>query len=276
MKKPTGLRLHLGILALVAVVTAGARVALRERHAQEFQRLGQVATNLRAREAEAAWKALAYADASEPGFTDTFLGKINWGSLPLSAVQQERLQTRLRQVVGYLLHPSFEDYFRLRTEGLHYQFQPSRAMNVMWTNLLHRSAADLAAQPLQAVHALWDPAVGPSNRFDSSRITAVCLTNVAAATSGTDTVHSLLSGPVRKGFTSAREALNPGFQYPGLERLSLSGSNAPLYFHLSFFAKASSGGAGPVYLSLCWLPEEQTWSLSRLLADTWLPLYTPF
>jgi hypothetical protein len=46
---------------------------------------------------------------------------------------------------------------------------------------------------------------------------------------------------------------------------------------LFFFAQSgSNGAAGPVYLSLSWLAEQQTWAAGRMLSDVWLALRTPF
>jgi hypothetical protein len=71
--------------------------------------------------------------------------------------------------------------------------------------------------------------------------------------------------------------MNPGFEYPALDKLPLDGPNAPVYLHLSFFAKVKEGDrAGPVYVSLSWLPEDQAWAVGRLLSDTWLTLHSLF
>lgn len=276
MKKPTGTRFHLAILALVVVLTTGTRFVLRERQAEELQRLGQTADQPAGARGGGSLEGARIHRRERAGFY-RHPARQNWGSLPLSAVQRERLQPWLRQVLNYLLHPTFEEYFRLRTEALPYEFLPTRIVRVTWTNRLHHAEAELSGQPLQVVHVLWNSWLADTNRARTSGITAVCLTNVAAATSPTNTVHALLSGPVRKGFTAAREAPNPGFDYPLVDRLPAAAADAPLYFQLSFFAKADAGGgAGPVYVSLCWLPQEQVWAPSRMLSDSWLRLNTPF
>jgi hypothetical protein len=84
---------------------------------------------------------------------------------------------------------------------------------------------------------------------------------------------------VRKGLTVLRTSRNPGFEYSGSRAVSsaAAGSNEPVYLHISFFARAKRGEtAGPVYLNLRWLPEQQAWAIEDFLSDSWLALYTPF
>ena len=277
MKRLTQLRPHVLILALAALVVVGARVAFRHQYARDLQRAGQGATDTRAREAEAHWKALAYVRASDPGFAESFLGKIDWARLDLSSEQAAKLRARLGQAVEYLVQPSVDGYVRLRTEGLRYQLKPNRGMHHLWTNALHRSESELSAEPLRALKLCWNSGWGGSNWVRGVHVTSVCLTNVAVATARSNTVAALLFGPVRKGFTSTRESLDPGFEYAGLACPPGGGSNAPLYLHLSFFAQSgTNGAAGPVYLSLSWLPEEHAWAACRILSDSWLGLHTPF
>jgi len=266
--------IHLGILAGIVLVTASTRIALRERQAQELRELGEKSTAIRAREIEAYWMSLPYTDATGAGFTDSLLGALNIASLGLSQVQQKALQSRLCAVMDYFLHPSSEGYWRLWTEGLRYEFKPTEPVYAMWTNRLHRSEAELSADPFQTFGALWN---GVSTRRPHSSVTAVCLTNVSAAISPSNTLSAIINGPVRKGLTVLRTSRNPGFEYFSPRIVSSSGSNKPAYLHLSFFAKAKRGTtAGPIYLNLRWLPEQENWEIEEVLSDSWLALYTPF
>jgi hypothetical protein len=249
---------------------------LRQRQAQELRELGQKSAAIRAREIEAYWMTLPYTDASEAGFTDKFLATIDMPSLGLSTVQQDRLQSRLRTMMDYLLHPSSEGYWRLWTDGLHYEFKPTDPVYAMWTSRLHRSEAEVLTDPLETFGALWN---GVSTRRTHSSVTGVCLTNVSAAISSSNTISAIINGPVRKGLTVLRTSKNPGFEYSGRGAVSSAApaSKEPVYLHVSFFARAKRGdAAGPIYLNLRWLPEQQTWAIEDFLSDSWLALYTPF
>ncbi len=109
------------------------------------------------------------------------------------------------------------------------------------------------------------------------RITAVCAENIAAATSSTNTVLALVSGKVAKGFTVFVEHLNPGFVYTSQPSPSGGPSHLQLFFHLSFYARSTaSERAGPAYISLCWLPEDQAWALGGFITDRCLGIRTIF
>jgi hypothetical protein len=252
-------------------------MAFRKQYSWGLTRAGQAATNLRARETEEAWKALSYVRTSEPTFAQAFLDKVDLTRADLSADERAKLRLRLGQVMDYLVRPTFEGHVRLRTDGLYYQLKPSRALCGVWTNLLHRSQAELSAHPLDALKLCWNSGWGLSNWLRGTGLNGLCLTNVAATTSRSNTVQSLLKGAVSKGFTSARESMDPGFEYPGSAAPPTVAPDPPLYFHLSFFAKSgTSGAAGPVYLSLSWLPQERAWAPNRMLSDAWLGRRPPF
>jgi hypothetical protein len=88
----------------------------------------------------------------------------------------------------------------------------------------------------------------------------------------TNSPGELLTGPVRNGFTASCDSTDPGFVY-GAKKWP----GPPLLFEVSFLAKASgSDDAGPVYISLEWIEEDQNWALSRLMTDSWLHIKTIF
>jgi hypothetical protein len=75
----------------------------------------------------------------------------------------------------------------------------------------------------------------------------------------------------------AVEAANPGIRYTGDLPSSAPNPDQSVYLHLSFLAKANgSTNAGPLYVSLCWLEQDQEWGLSRLITDQWVGITTVF
>lgn len=268
---------HVIILAVATLVVGGARVAFRNHYNHDLTRAGQGATNLRARETEERWKALSYVRTSEPTFAQAFLDRVDSTCADLPADERAKLRLRLGQAMHYLAQPSYEGYVRLRTEGLRYQLRPSRALCGVWTNFLHRSQTELSARPLDALRLCWNSGWGLSNWLKGSGLNGLCLTNIAATTSRSNTMQSLLKGAVGKGFTAVMEPMDPGFEYPGSPASPEAMPGAPLYFHISFFARSGTNGAvGPVYLSLSWLPREQAWAPSLMLSDAWLGRRPPF
>jgi hypothetical protein len=81
---------------------------------------------------------------------------------------------------------------------------------------------------------------------------------------------------VRKGYTKAIEALNPGFCYAD------EGDGSPpnpqkAFFYISFFAQGGSPeNSGPVYIGLSWLEADQNWALKYLISDEWVAFRTLF
>jgi hypothetical protein len=263
---------HLVLLAGAALLTASSRVAFKDRHADELRRLNSRGASQRAREIEAMWAALSYTDATAPDFVDRFLAKIDWNRIPVSDAQRTKLQARVRDVVGYLQAPTFDEYFRLRTEGLHYVFLPTL------TNVAQATAGSQAVEledgAEQAARKIWNSAHSRNGQVDPSRINSVCLDRIAASISYTNSLGDLLNGGAAKGFTMAAVMPNPGFSYPG-DGSKLSQASPIL--NLSFFAKAgASTNAGPVYISLCWLANDEQWALNRMVADSWVALRTVF
>jgi len=111
----------------------------------------------------------------------------------------------------------------------------------------------------------------------AARVSEVCFDSIESAIAHNNSPESLLRGKVRKGLTVAVEAANPGLVYTSLPGSLKQGPDEAIYFHLSFFAKVNgSTNAGPVYVSLCWLEQDQEWGLSRLITDQWLGIKTVF
>lgn len=116
-----------GCLFLACVVlTLGVRAALKHQHADERRRLELAARARRTAEIAALWNRLTYADLAAPETTSRFLTAVDWRSLRLSTTQEVRLRTRLAEVVAYLRQPTVAGYLRLKTEGLHPTFAPTR------------------------------------------------------------------------------------------------------------------------------------------------------
>jgi hypothetical protein len=170
--------------------------------------------------------------------------------------------------------PTFEDYYRLKTQGLHYRFQVSTQAMRCLTNAAD-GGSGFPSDQKGATKAVRAAVHSRTGQLHVPRLSAVCLDHIAAATSHTNTGWSLLKGRVAKPFTVAAEQVNPGFMYFA-ESGDPSGTQGD-FFLLSFFAKfRDSDNVGPVFISLAWSSEDQTWALSRMLADRWLQLHTLF
>jgi hypothetical protein len=252
-------------------------MALRDQHAREHSEVQVKAFAKKSREIEASWQALPYASATPEGFSEILLGKINWSKLTLSELQQVRLTVRLTELIHYLQGPEFEEYYRLRTEGLQYRLKPSKEIQELFAKTPVAHPEDSSEEPKEMLKWLWNTCHKEGERTTVPKITAVCLDQIAVATSHTNSSWSVLEGEVRKGFTVANVAYDPGFRYLSLEKSSVENPGEPLFFHLSFFAKFNGTEyASPVYLSLRWLDQEQTWVLSGMITDTWSRVRTMF
>ena len=124
--KPRGAPAHFLIVGVIFSVMTPVRLALTERYAEERHRIEAQGRNQRTRELVAKWNALRYTDITDEHFADDIVAAVHWASLNLSEVQKVKLEQRLRDVFGYLQNPTFEEYYRLKTEGLHYQFEPGK------------------------------------------------------------------------------------------------------------------------------------------------------
>lgn len=220
------------------------------------------------------WRALPYAKFSADVLSDRTTASTNWSSIQLSNIQYEKLKHRFRELFEYLQSPSFDEYFHLKTKGLHYRFVPAveliAKLNVDQSELRKH----LAASEHAGVRYLWDWVHSATNS-SAVRLRGVVLESFKFARSRTNSVPHTLVGPVSLGFTRASEALNPGFNYATVPEADFESDNP--FLHISFFARSEeSGNVGPVYVSLQWLESDQQWAFSRLITDDWLGVRTLF
>jgi hypothetical protein len=261
MNKLTGFRLHAALFGSVLLLTAGAQIGFRERYAHERDRLAHSAAGVRSREIEAGWKTLPYTNTTQAGVVDAFVAKIDWAGLNLSEFHKSKVQSRLGQVLSYLVAPSSEEYFRLKTEGLHYRFKASRSAKMILAGIGRQAEGPFLAKSLTLLEppsqaeadalgisrAIWGKVYGSGDRLAVSKLTGICLERLSVATTSTNSPTALLKGSVRKGWTTATEAINPGFEYPALIDRPTESGNKSSFFQLSFFAQTNDGEkAGPV------------------------------
>jgi hypothetical protein len=276
--RPAKFGFHAILLASAVALTLSLRLAFGSWYAEQSRQVAGGAWTKGSRELGEQWRKFAYTDVRKAQFASEFLDRIQWNTLELSEAQISSLRTRVAETIVYLQNPTFAEYYRLKTEGLHFSFRPRLGSEPPWTNAMAASSRSLPTDAAEAARAMWTRAHTQSGQLKPPRVAAVCLENVAAAMSLTNTGWSLLGGKVAKGLTAALEAPNPGFEYTGTGTPSGQGPESKqLYFHFSFFAKVEgSDSAGPVYISLAWLPQDQSWGLSRLIADRRIPLRTVF
>lgn len=264
---------HLGLFAGLIAVTIAPRIVWPSYYTREQQAVAGKASAQRANEIEAGWKRLEYADLHLPETEAALLKKLDSATGGLSDAQKLELTPRLVQLIHYFEEPSFERYYRLKTEGLDYYFVATGDSNNLHAAVDRPTTQTSTADPKEQSRNLWNSVHQYKGERRLPKITSVALNTVEASISHTNSGRVLLGGPVKNGFTVGREALNPGFHYRGAPWLP----NEPVLFEFSFLAEANnSGNVGPMYVSLIWIDKDHKWALNRLVVDTWLGFDTVF
>jgi hypothetical protein len=255
---------------VVVLITLVVRLALGPQYAEERRQIEDKARAARTHDLLRTWRGMPFSQGERvPG---AFAARVNWASLDLSPLQGDRAQRRITQVIAYLSDPTFAAYYRLRTENLQFRFtlEPWAAELFAGSNATIRSLS-----PRDATKAVWEAVLLRSKAAATSRLTGICLDNIAAVTTATNSVPAMLSGKLFKWITIARKALNPGFGY-GVDGQSPSAPNK-LFLDLSFYARSStSTNPGPVHLSVCWSESDSDWTLNQMLTDVHLNMETLF
>ncbi len=109
---------HVLVAGFITLGVIGSRLVFRSWYAVEFRRAGAAAAALGSRERERDWQRLRYIELTNVSLADILMERIRWEQLALEQPQTLKLKARLAQVAAYLQNPSFDDYYRLRTEGL--------------------------------------------------------------------------------------------------------------------------------------------------------------
>lgn len=272
--KPARIWLHVAILAALGICVAVPRAAFPNWYSKQANKYAISAAVKGGRAAQETWRRLQYSDVTKPDFFARFAARIEWDNLEISEVQRSRLREKLNQVILYLKEPQLETCYQLKTEALHYKFAIS-PQALYWLTNVTRPPSSLPGTPKAVTESLWIAVHSRGNQLHSPRLTSVCLDQIAATISHTNTPWSLLKGPVAKPFTKAAEFVNPGFTYfPQTESTAAAEGD---FFQLSFFAKfVGSDDVGPVFICLSWSPLDQNWAPSRMLADHWLHLNSLF
>jgi hypothetical protein len=238
---------------------------LKDHYKRDRREVERQARDRRTRELLAFWGKLTFSAGEQvPG---AFAARVDWPSLHLADNQKRLAMNRIGDVIAYLENPSLQEYYRLKTEGLHYAFKPSPRA----THVLARSNRQVVADDLRStVAAVWE-------RMSGERppcLTGICLDNIAAITTTTNNAAAMLGGKLSKSFTIAYDALDPGFQY---QTGAAQSTAKQLFLNLSFFARSStSTNPGPVHISLLWSDADGTWALHKMLTDVHLNLNTMF
>lgn len=257
---------HFYLLVGITLLTVLVRSTSAERYARERRDVELKARAQRTRELVAFWSTLNFSSGERT--PDELVRRIDWNSLPLSDLQKQAAQRRVRDAVAYLLHPTFDVYYRLKTENLHYSFSLDRRAGAIlgWTNAVSGTPA-----PGLAAVALWEAVIPDRKANEAPRLTAVSLDRAAAIVTTNGLPGAMLGGRLWKAVTVAYAAPNPGFRYEGSAR------EKPLFLNLSFYARSStSTNPGPVHLSLVWSEPDRNWALHRMLTDVQLRLDTLF
>ncbi len=278
---PPRLRAHASILGFIVVLTFSVQATFRERYSQERQKIEAEGSRRRARELASGWNALRYTYESSEKTTEAFIAKIDWPSLQLSQFQKEKLERRLGELLDYIQNPTFEQYFRLKSEGFLYQFQLSERSEKLLcqTNSLALDVVNMSTTDL--VRTLWDSVCALNETGMPPKITSVCLDQIAIVVhrAHAAAAAAILKNPkVWKGFTVVKEAIDPGFRYRVTERTATDDAKIEnVFVYMSFFARSNlSRDAGPIYISLFWSERDQNWALSEMFTDILLRMKTLF
>jgi hypothetical protein len=201
---------HTLIFGLFLGAVCGLRTGWAGHYRLDLTRVAAEDAAKRSREVEAVWLRKTYTN-----FTPEAILKAVWSSAPrhlqgLSAVQQATLKVRLREVLRYLDDPGVEEYYRLKTEGLHWTFAPGqRAAALLGRSPGVRPAKDTPGDPKKAVEAMWQRTHGDQSPW-LPKITAVSLDSVLGGTARTNSPGALLSGRVKNGFTASYDSIAHG------------------------------------------------------------------
>src|SRR6266436_978276 len=194
---------HLLIFVSLLSLTVAIRLVGRGYYSHDLEKVVGAVSQRRALEIQAGWKARLYEKLSSEGTQATILDKIRRQELSLSDLQKAKLETRVRELLRYLAQPSFEDYYRLKTAGIHYQFAPEGLASNVLAKACQQNKLRPSADTKESVRFLWDRVHDRAGKTIASSITAVALDSVAATVSHTNSGKTLLTGTAKEGFTVA-------------------------------------------------------------------------
>lgn len=263
---------HALILAALLSATSALRLAEQAYYSKDLAKVIGRASAVRAREIQAGWKSQRFDKFDSDATQATVMDKVRQQESGLSDPQRAKLELKVRGILHYFAQPTFEEYYRLRTDGLHYHFSPEGSMSNRLALALQRGKIAPTVDERQIVKFLWEADRERAGVPGMSKITAASVDSFKAAISHTNSGKLLIVGPIRQGFTIAGEVANPGFHYT----VSNASDSIPVLFEFSFLAKEDSGVSGPLLVSLLWLEHDQDWALNRLITDQWLPFQTLF
>ena len=230
------------------------------------------------------WRQLEYLKVTHFPASDTLDRGIAWASLALTSEQAEKLKGRIAQIATYLQNPTFEEYYCLRTDGLSYRLvgdTSGAGLGESWAALAllsltgNKSPSTWTSE--QALRSLWVYVHLKGGEVKPPRITGVCPKWTACELSPSNTLQSMTLGKLAKGFTKLVEHSNPCFSYTSDRTASAFSIQDGPFFHVSFYATVNdSEHAGPIYVSLGWLPRDRNWALAGFLSDQSLGITTIF
>jgi hypothetical protein len=264
---------HAIVLGLALALTLPARALLKERHRQERRKIEAEGRNQRMQELAARWSALPFTPIGKPNFCELLVASADWATLGLTDVQRTKLRQRLQEIFAYLHNPTFEEYWRLKTEGLHQQFELGKSARVLLqgSGLLNEDIEQ--RDPRDIGRLVWDAAATWREAAAPSRLMAACVENAGIVVNRSNSPNDILGGKVSKGLTAAHTAFDPGFRY------GAPGGIAPedFFLHLSFIARSNASEyAAPIHISLHWSDRDQNWALSRMFTDALLRMNNLF
>jgi hypothetical protein len=252
------IRFHLLVGMVIVCVVIPLRGALRDRYAAERRDLQREAANQRVLQLSAQWASAPYVEPTVANIERLLDASEDWARLELPEPQRGRLRERLVDVLGYLGAPTLETYYRLKTEGLSWRFEPEPKLLPV-----AQERSFEVGEALEFVEELWE---ATRSRVDTSgRHRVSAMADLSMTLSRVNSVEALLGGAVGKGMTVARGGVDPGFRY--VRSVAVGGADG-LFVHLSFLARSNaSEHSGPVHLSLSWSEADRDWILSRLITD---------
>ena len=275
---------HLVCVLAIAAGVITLRVTLASHYKSDLHIATTSAIRRGADDRQAVWQRLSYLDLTNTTLAEVLDRSIDWQNLELRPEQISKLRARLAEVATYFEEPTFERYMHLRTNGLSAYLVRSKFgtnSTVKPNGAIHSNTVEafsISQSLANEVGLGWTNIHTREGRLSPPRIEAMCPDKVAFELSRTnDALRFPASRAIGKGLTAAVEHINPGFAYGDRKaHLAYNAADGP-FFHLSIYIRTPlSNAPGPMYLSLCWLPQEDNWCLSGLVTDACLRISTIF
>jgi hypothetical protein len=209
---------HILLFLAIAVATFCVRNVFASRYAKERHQIYQNSRAERDRKLVSDWNSLGYASLESCLTNSLLLTNHQIAKLPLSPLQRTRFESILLKTVGYLIEPSFDKYYRLKTENLQWGFKSRAGASETNVTIIAQNSWNSLAYPEAAKH---------------TRLTEIELQYLKAELVSTNDGSWPTKGKLARGLIKLKSPMNPGFTYE-------TNANATSFFALKFLCSVGS------------------------------------